>query len=297
MRRPAPRESASICHQRAPARVRFRLARHHGDHRVGRPRPAISMTNMSDEKVALGPPGRIAAPSEIDPAGAYQDAVERLLASFRALPATATVRLAKRTSNLFRQRSRTRAPGLDVSGLTGVLSIDADARTADVAGMCTYEDLVAATLPFGLSPLVVPQLKTITVGGALTGLGHRVGVVPKRPGSRIRPRVRRTHRIRRPHHRDTGRSACRPVLRLPELVREPGVRNPGAHRARGGEVLRRAPPLEVFLHDRAAGCAGDHRGDRFPRRRPSRLPRRGGVLSRRELPDAGHPDRCTGSGQ
>ena len=37
--------------------------------------------------------------------------------------------------------------------------------------MCTYEDLVCATLPYGLSPLVVPQLKTITLGGAVTGLG------------------------------------------------------------------------------------------------------------------------------
>ena len=37
--------------------------------------------------------------------------------------------------------------------------------------MTTYEDLVAATLPHGLMPLVVPQLKTITLGGAVTGLG------------------------------------------------------------------------------------------------------------------------------
>jgi FAD/FMN-containing dehydrogenase len=37
--------------------------------------------------------------------------------------------------------------------------------------MCSYEDLVAATLPLGRAPLVVPQLKTITVGGAATGLG------------------------------------------------------------------------------------------------------------------------------
>ncbi|BBX75781.1 FAD-linked oxidase [Mycobacterium shinjukuense] len=52
-----------------------------------------------------------------------------------------------------------------------MLSIDPDARTADVAGMCTYEHLVAATLRYGLSPLVVPQLKTITLGGAVSGLG------------------------------------------------------------------------------------------------------------------------------
>ena len=37
--------------------------------------------------------------------------------------------------------------------------------------MTTYEDLCAATLPHGLMPLVVPELKTITLGGAVTGLG------------------------------------------------------------------------------------------------------------------------------
>ena len=97
--------------------------------------------------------------------------MQRLLASYRAIPPNATVRLAKPTSNLFRAREKATAKGLDVSGLTGVIEVDPDARTADVAGMCTYEDLVAATLPHGLSPLVVPQLKTITLGGAVTGLG------------------------------------------------------------------------------------------------------------------------------
>ena len=107
----------------------------------------------------------------IDARTAHADGVARLLASYRAVPASAPVRLAKRTSNLFRSRSATKVPGLDTTGLTNVLEVDPHARTADVAGMCTYEDLVAATLPFGLAPLVVPQLKTITLGGAVTGLG------------------------------------------------------------------------------------------------------------------------------
>ena len=97
--------------------------------------------------------------------------MQRLLASYRAIPQNATVRLAKPTSNLFRTRAKNTAKGLDTSGLTGVIEVDPDAQTADVAGMCTYQDLVAATLPYGLSPLVVPQLKTITLGGAVTGLG------------------------------------------------------------------------------------------------------------------------------
>lgn len=101
----------------------------------------------------------------------HEAGVDRLLESYRAIPAGERVRLAKRTSNLFRPRTATTAPGLDTSGLTGVVGVDPDARTADVQGMCTYEDLVDATLEHGLAPLVVPQLRTITLGGAVTGLG------------------------------------------------------------------------------------------------------------------------------
>jgi FAD/FMN-containing dehydrogenase len=135
------------------------------------PSQAVSINNMAEEQLALEPPERGAPAPEFAGSAGHQNAVDRLLASYRAVPAGETVRLAKRTSNLFRERARTHAVGLDVSGLKGVLAVDPVARTADVAGMCTYEDLVAATLPLGLSPLVVPQLKTITIGGALTGLG------------------------------------------------------------------------------------------------------------------------------
>ncbi|MFL0578777.1 FAD-binding oxidoreductase [Dietzia sp. 179-F 9C3 NHS] len=101
----------------------------------------------------------------------HDDGVRRLVESFHAVPAGEPVRLAKPTSNLFRPRASSSSPGLDTTGLTRVISVDPVARTADVQGMCTYEDLVDATLPHGLMPYVVPQLKTITLGGAVTGLG------------------------------------------------------------------------------------------------------------------------------
>ena len=101
----------------------------------------------------------------------HEKAVQQLRASYDAIAPGAPVRLAKRTSNLFRPRDAIKTNGLDVSGLDGVVSVDAAGRTADVQGMCTYEDLVDATLPHGLIPLVVPQLRTITLGGAVTGLG------------------------------------------------------------------------------------------------------------------------------
>jgi FAD/FMN-containing dehydrogenase len=102
---------------------------------------------------------------------AHEAAVARLKASYDAIPAGQTVRLAKKTSNLFRPRAASDVPGLDVSGLGGVISIDDEAQTADVQGMCTYEALVDATLPRGFIPYVVPQLRTITLGGAVSGLG------------------------------------------------------------------------------------------------------------------------------
>jgi FAD/FMN-containing dehydrogenase len=96
---------------------------------------------------------------------------EAALAASRDLRrAIGPVRLHKRTSNLFRARTPV-ADELDLSAFAGVYSIDAHARTATVGGLTTYEDLVAATLPHGLVPLCVPQLRTITLGGAVTGLG------------------------------------------------------------------------------------------------------------------------------
>jgi FAD/FMN-containing dehydrogenase len=102
---------------------------------------------------------------------AHAAAVRCLRASYNAIPAGEPVRLAKRTSNLFRARAAAERPGLDVSGLDGVVALDPAARTADVQGFCTYEHLVDVTLAHGLIPLVVPQLRTITLGGAVTGLG------------------------------------------------------------------------------------------------------------------------------
>jgi FAD/FMN-containing dehydrogenase len=102
---------------------------------------------------------------------AHAEAVEQLLTSYKTIPPGARVRLAKKTSNLFRPRAENDAPGLDVSGLDGVIAIDTAAATADVQGICTYEHLVEATLSLGFIPYVVPQLRTITLGGAVTGLG------------------------------------------------------------------------------------------------------------------------------
>jgi FAD/FMN-containing dehydrogenase len=91
-------------------------------------------------------------------------------ASRQLRASTGHVRLRKGTSNLF--RSRNPAPNeLDLSEFSQVIEVDVPSRTALVGGLTTYEDLVDATLAHGLVPLCVPQLRTITLGGAVTGLG------------------------------------------------------------------------------------------------------------------------------
>jgi FAD/FMN-containing dehydrogenase len=81
--------------------------------------------------------------------------------------------LRKRTiSNLFRYTPRERAAsGLDLAGFNRVLALDVEAATLDVEGLTTYQTVVACTLAHGLLPLVSPELKHITVGGATVGIG------------------------------------------------------------------------------------------------------------------------------
>ena len=90
------------------------------------------------------------------------------------------VALAKDTSNLFRDRETGGRRRLDVRAFDQVLRISSGWVEAE--GMISYENLTAACLAQGVMPAVVPQLKTITLGGAVAGVGiesssHRHGLV------------------------------------------------------------------------------------------------------------------------
>ena len=69
---------------------------------------------------------------------------------------------------------------IDASALSNLLEIDADnARCIAEPGL-PFEELVKATVPLGLLPAVVPELKGITIGGAVAGcsvesMSYKVG--------------------------------------------------------------------------------------------------------------------------
>jgi FAD/FMN-containing dehydrogenase len=104
------------------------------------------------------------------PLSAFAERRDRLAASLRDA-GSAHVGLGKQTSNLFRDRA---APGkrlLDVRAFDHVLDVDPARGVVDAEGMTTYEALADATLARGVMPAVVPELKTITLGGAAAGVG------------------------------------------------------------------------------------------------------------------------------
>ena len=81
----------------------------------------------------------------------------------------APLALDKDTTNLFRDRRRVPRERLDLREFHHVLG--GSHGCVDVEGCATYEELVDWCLARGCMPAVVPQLKTITVGGAVAGLG------------------------------------------------------------------------------------------------------------------------------
>src|SRR4029078_10481637 len=58
---------------------------------------------------------------------------------------------------------------IDISDLTEILEIDPVKRICVAESGVTFVDLVSATLRHNLVPIVVPELKTITIGGAVAG--------------------------------------------------------------------------------------------------------------------------------
>jgi FAD/FMN-containing dehydrogenase len=84
------------------------------------------------------------------------------------------IRIKKRgVSNLFRYdgRQKSAAREIDLSAFNQPLHLDHKAKTLDVQGLTTFEQIVEATLPYHLTPLVTPELKHITIGGAIVGIG------------------------------------------------------------------------------------------------------------------------------
>ena len=60
---------------------------------------------------------------------------------------------------------------MSLAQFNNVIALDAEAATLEVEGLTTFEAIVNYTVPKGFLPLVAPELKHITIGGATVGIG------------------------------------------------------------------------------------------------------------------------------
>jgi FAD/FMN-containing dehydrogenase len=117
------------------------------------------------------PPQRVREPETVA-ARRHELRVARIAEQLRTRRSTAPLSLLKKAvSHQVPKRGDAKYVDerLDISDLDEILSIDRERRTCVAESGVTFVDLVAATLRHGLCPLVVPELKTITVGGAVSG--------------------------------------------------------------------------------------------------------------------------------
>jgi FAD/FMN-containing dehydrogenase len=102
----------------------------------------------------------------------HQAKVARIAAELRAHRGPAPVSFRKRAVSHEVPKAldlRREDRKIDLSDLDEILEIDPVRRTCVAEPGVTFVDLVEATLRHGLVPVVVPELKTITVGGAVAG--------------------------------------------------------------------------------------------------------------------------------
>jgi FAD/FMN-containing dehydrogenase len=99
----------------------------------------------------------------------YAERKERLVAGLAH--GAGPVGLHKDTSNLFRDREAGARRRLDVRPFCHVLEVKPQQGWVDVEGMTPYDVLTDMTLRHDVMPAVVPQLKSITIGGAAAGVG------------------------------------------------------------------------------------------------------------------------------
>lgn len=105
----------------------------------------------------------------------YEAKKIKLLKEFsEAIKLNKKIVLKKKTvSNLFRygERKKEDAVTISLSDFNKVIRIDRQEKTLEVEGLATYENIVDHCLYRDLLPTVAPELKNITIGGAIVGIG------------------------------------------------------------------------------------------------------------------------------
>jgi FAD/FMN-containing dehydrogenase len=134
----------------------------------------LSNDPIAATRVPFGPSPRY-APCSTSPDGSgdrHARKIERIARALRERRSDRPVSLKKRAvSHQVPKPNDKRYDDekIDISDLDEVIEFDLEAMTCTAEPGVTFADLVKLTLPLGLAPIVVPELDTITLGGAVAG--------------------------------------------------------------------------------------------------------------------------------
>ncbi|MBU0612045.1 FAD-binding oxidoreductase [Patescibacteria group bacterium] len=102
----------------------------------------------------------------------HEQKVNRIIQQLKSRKGTSPVSLRKKTVSHEVPKMKDQRffdEKIDVSDLDDIIKIDVESKICIAEPGVTFVDLVKATTKYNLVPIVVPELKTITIGGAISG--------------------------------------------------------------------------------------------------------------------------------
>lgn len=100
----------------------------------------------------------------------YELKKQEALRQFYRLKADKNITLKPKSTTHFMRR-RVKSNTLNLHALNRVLEVNTQENYVEAEGLATFYDIFEATAQVGYMPVVVPEFRNITVGGAIAGLG------------------------------------------------------------------------------------------------------------------------------
>jgi len=99
----------------------------------------------------------------------YTEELQKTKKQFKELTDISVSRTTNDIGTLFRSNKK-KHQGFSIDNLVGIIKIDVENKTIDVGGKTRFYDILNYTLKHRLMPQIVPELSSITVGGAICGI-------------------------------------------------------------------------------------------------------------------------------
>jgi hypothetical protein len=99
----------------------------------------------------------------------YDTEIKKVQERFNNISENNVSRYSRDIGTLFRKNNKNKTH-FSLDNLNGIININLKDKTINVGAKTRYYDILNETLKYGLMPKIVPELSSITVGGAITGI-------------------------------------------------------------------------------------------------------------------------------